>query len=65
MLTDGNSVLQAAHDGNGRFFLNGYKEEYPNCKFPTFNSGKTIERQVGAFMNNIFFDEVGRGQTLM
>jgi hypothetical protein len=31
----------------GDFFLNGYKEEYPNCKFPTFfNSGKTIERQV-------------------
>jgi hypothetical protein len=27
--------------------MNGYKEEeYPNCKFPTFNSGKTIERQV-------------------
>jgi hypothetical protein len=63
-VTDGNSV---AHDGN--FFLNGYKEEYPNCincMFPTFNSGKTIERQVErAFMNNIyiyiyifFFDEV-------
>jgi hypothetical protein len=31
----------------GDFFLNGYKEEYPNCKFPTFNSGKTIERPVG------------------
>jgi hypothetical protein len=30
----------------GDFFLNGYKKEYPNCKFPTFNSGKTIERQV-------------------
>ena len=45
----------------GDFFLNGYKEEYPNCKFPTFNSGKTIERQVErAFMNNIFFDEVRR-----
>ena len=46
----------------GDFFLNGYKEEYPNCKFPTFNSGKTIERQVerglikGAFMNKIFFE---------
>jgi hypothetical protein len=26
--------------------LNGYKEEYPNCKFPAFNSGKTIERRV-------------------
>jgi hypothetical protein len=56
LLTDGNSVLHAAHDGNGGFFWNGYKEEYPNCKFPTFNSGKTIERQVErAFMNNIFF----------
>ena len=30
----------------GDFFLNGYKEEYPNCKFPTFNPGKMIERQV-------------------
>jgi hypothetical protein len=41
--------------------LNGYKEEYPNYKFPTFNSRKTIERQVErAFMYNIFFDEVRR-----
>jgi len=55
---DGNSVLHAAHDGNGRFFLNGYKEEYPNCKFPAFNSLKG--RWKGAFMNNIFFDEVRR-----
>jgi hypothetical protein len=40
----------------GGFFLNGYKEEYPNCKFPTFNSGKTIERQVErAFMNNMSY----------
>jgi hypothetical protein len=39
----------------GDFFLNGYKEEYFNCKFPTFNPGKMIERQAkGAFMNNIF-----------
>jgi hypothetical protein len=29
--------------------------------FPTFNSGKPIERQVErAFMNNISFDEVRR-----
>jgi len=36
----------------GDFFLNGYKEEYPNCKFPAFNSLKG--RWKGAFMNNIF-----------
>ena len=59
LLTDGNSVLQAAHDGNGRFFFNGYKEESPNCKFPTFNSGKTIERQVERGLHEqYFFDEV-------
>jgi hypothetical protein len=28
-------------------FLSGCKEEYSNCKFPAFNSGKTIE---GSFM---------------
>jgi hypothetical protein len=41
---DGNSILHVAHDGNGRFFSNGCKKEYPNCRFPAFNSGKTIER---------------------
>jgi hypothetical protein len=40
------TTLRAAHDGNGKNFLNGYKEEYPNCKFPAFNPGKTIEMQV-------------------
>jgi len=41
--------------------LNGYKEEYPNCKFPTFDSGKTIERQVERGLHEqYFFDEVRR-----
>jgi hypothetical protein len=45
----------------GDFFLNGYKEEYPNCKFPTFNSGKTIERQVERGLHEQYlFDEVRR-----
>jgi hypothetical protein len=43
----------------GDFFLNGYKEEYPNCKFPTFNSGKTIERRVERGLHEQYlFDEV-------
>jgi hypothetical protein len=51
----------AAHDGNGRFFSNGYKKEYPDYKFPTFNSGKTIERQVERGLHEqYFFDEVRR-----
>jgi len=45
----------------GDFFFNGYKEEYPNCKFPTFNSGKTIERQVERGLHEQYsFDEVRR-----
>jgi hypothetical protein len=47
--------FHAAHDDNGRFFLNGYKEEYPNCKFPTFNSGKTIERQLERGLHEQYF----------
>jgi hypothetical protein len=38
----------------GDFFLNGYKEEYPNCKFPTFNLLLGKSRWKGAFMNNTF-----------
>jgi hypothetical protein len=39
------TALQATHEGK-QIFLNIWKEEDPNCKFPGFYSGKMIERQV-------------------
>ena len=56
------SALRAVQNGNEMFFFfNGCKEEYPNCKIPTFNSGKTIKRQVEMGLHEqYFFDEVQR-----
>jgi hypothetical protein len=52
------------YDGNSIFtqhmmvlgdFLNGCKEEYFDCKFPAFNSGKMIERQVERGLHEQYF----------
>ena len=31
----------------GDFFLNGWREEYPDCKFPAFKSGKKVRKAGG------------------
>jgi hypothetical protein len=31
------TILQAVHGGKGYSFLNGWKEEDPDCKFPTLH----------------------------
>jgi hypothetical protein len=40
------TALQATHGGNGKVFLNIWKQKDRNCKFPRFYSGTMIERQV-------------------